>query len=187
MQENHIMPRFKATKTLYQNPLSSEADVADWIREGQPIVEFPDGKLQLSNGIDPSHGQAANYLFWAPPVVEGSFRATWKFRPLEEPGLAMFWFCATGRNGEDLFDPALAKREGNYRQYHSGDINAYHLSYFRRKHPTERAFHTANMRKSHGFHLVCQGADPIPSVEDVQDDFSIEGSPPQSADCNLTQ
>jgi hypothetical protein len=86
----------------------------------------------------------------------------------------MFWFCAAGRNGEDLFDPSLARREGNYRQYHSGDINAYHISYFRRKNPDERGFHTCNMRKSHGFHLVCQGADPIPNVEDVRDEFSIE-------------
>lgn len=168
------MPDFETGECLYNNPLANAGDVADWTREGQPVVEFPDGKLQLSNGLDPSEGQAANYLFWAPPVVGGSFRATWKFRPLEEPGLAMFWLCAAGRNGEDLFDPSLASREGNYRQYHSGDINAYHISYFRRKNPDERGFHTCNMRKSHGFHLVCQGADPIPDVGDVQDDFSIE-------------
>jgi len=169
-----LMPLFRPTAVLYETPLACEADVTDWTREGKPIVEFPDGRLRLSNGLDPKEGQAANYLFWAPPVVKGSFRATWKFRPYEEPGLAMFWFCAAGRNGEDLFDPGLAKREGNYRQYHSGDINAYHLSYFRRKNPSERAFHTANLRKSHGFHLVCQGADPIPNVEDVQDAFEIE-------------
>ncbi|MGC9449975.1 MAG: DUF1961 family protein [Oceanipulchritudo sp.] len=172
--KNEFMPDFKAAETLYHNPLSSESDVADWIREGRPVVAFEGGKLRLSNAMDPSLGQAANYLFWAPPVVEGSFRASWKFRPLEEPGLAMFWFCAAGRKGEDLFDPSLARREGNYRQYHSGDINAYHLSYFRRKNPDERGFHTCNMRKSHGFHLVCQGADPIPDVGDVQKDFEME-------------
>jgi len=173
-QKEHI-PEFKVTETLYANPLASETDVADWVREGQPVTRFKEGRMYLSNGMDPSEGQAANYLFWAPPVVSGSFRATWEFQPLEEPGLAMFWFCAAGRNGEDLFDPTLAPRAGNYRQYHSGDINAYHLSYFRRKNPDERGFHTANMRKSHGFHLVCQGADPIPSVEDVRGPFAIEG------------
>jgi hypothetical protein len=170
----HHFPAFDRVETIYRNPLARESDVADWIREGQPTVTFTDGAMQLSNELDSSLGQAANYLFWAPPVIEGSFRATWTFRPLEEPGLAMFWFCAAGRNGEDLFDPSLAARAGNYRQYHSGDINAYHLSYFRRKNPDERAFHTCNLRKSHGFHLVCQGADPIPSVADVQDAFRIE-------------
>lgn len=168
------MPAFEVGDTIYRNNLESEADVADWVREGTPIVSFPDGRMRLQNGMDPSAGQAANYLFWAPPVVEGSFRATWKFRPLQEPGLAMFWLCAAGRNGQDLFDPSLAPRAGQYRQYHSGDINAYHISYFRRKNPDERAFHTCNMRKSHGFHLVCQGADPIPSVEDIKEDYEIE-------------
>lgn len=168
------MPVFSIGETLTENPLSTETDVTDWVREGRPVTDFSNGKMQLSNGLDPELGQAANYLFWAPPVIEGSFRATWTFRPLEEPGLAMFWFCAGGQNGKDLFDSSLAKRDGNYRQYHSGDINAYHLSYFRRKNPDERAFHTCNLRKSHGFHLVCQGADPIPSVDDVQDDFLVE-------------
>ncbi len=37
-----------------------------------------------------------------------------------------------------LFDPSLAPRAGEYNQYHHGDINAYHLSYFRRKQPDER-------------------------------------------------
>lgn len=173
-EEPAILPPFAITGLLFENPFSCENDVADWIREGQPILNFDEGRLKLSNGLDPKAGQAANYLFWAPPVIDGSFRATWKFRPLEEPGLAMFWFCAAGRNGEDLFDPSLAPRNGNYRQYHSGDINAYHLSYFRRKNPDERGFHTCNLRKSHGFHLVAQGADPIPDVDDVRDAFTIE-------------
>jgi hypothetical protein len=168
------MPDFTVGETRYTNPLRQESDVADWIREGQPVTRFSETGMRLSNGLDTSHGQAANYLFWAPPVVEGAFRATWTFLPIEEPGLAMFWFCAAGRQGEDLFDPALAPRAGNYRQYHSGDINAYHLSYFRRKNPDERGFHTCNLRKSHGFHLVAQGADPIPDVDDVADPFRIE-------------
>lgn len=167
-------PRFTSTGVIYQNPLACAEDLADWTREGQPVTEFIDGRLRLSNGLDPKEGQAANYLLWAPPVISGDFRASWSFRPLTEPGLAMFWFCAAGRHGEDLFDPSLARRTGQYRQYHSGDINAYHLSYFRRKNTDERGFHTCNLRKSHGFHLVAQGGDPIPDVADVQGDFRIE-------------
>ena len=54
-------------------------------------------------------------------------------------------------------------------------MNAYHLSYFRRKNAQgERDFHTCNLRKSHGFHLVAQGADPLPSVIDVTGDYRIE-------------
>ncbi|MFO7726217.1 MAG: DUF1961 family protein [Oceanipulchritudo sp.] len=173
-ERTELMPDFTVGETRYTNPLRRESDVADWTREGKPVTHFGKTGMRLSNGLDPSHGQAANYLFWAPSVVEGSFRATWTFHPLEEPGLAMFWFCAAGREGEDLFNPSLAPRAGNYRQYHSGDINAYHLSYFRRKNPDERGFHTCNLRKSHGFHLVAQGADPIPDVGDVPGPFAIE-------------
>jgi hypothetical protein len=43
-----------------------------------------------------------------------------------------------------------------------------HASYFRRRWPEERAFHVANLRKSPGFHLVAQGADPIPDVADTK-------------------
>ena len=58
--------------------------------------------------------------------------------------------------------------------YHSGDINAYHVSYFRRKWDEERGFHTCNLRKSKGFHLVVQGADPIPNCEDAFESYHIK-------------
>jgi hypothetical protein len=67
----------------------------------------------------------------------------------------------------------LNPRSGEYNQYHHGDINAFHVSYFRRRWPEERAFHTCNLRKSYGFHMVAQGADPIPSVEDVTPPYHI--------------
>ena len=37
----------------------------------------------------------------------------------------------------------------------------------------ERSFHTCNLRKSYGFHLVAQGADPIPDVADVKEAYHI--------------
>ena len=159
---------------LYENPLANASDVADWIAEGEPVMSFPQGCLRLENGMDPAAGQAANYLFWCPQVFPADIAVSWTFKPIREPGLAMFWLSAAGRNGEDLFDPSLARRTGEYRQYHSGDINAYHASYFRRKNPDERRFHTCNLRKSHGFHLVCLGPDPIPSVPDVTEPYRIE-------------
>jgi hypothetical protein len=92
---------------------------------------------------------------------------SWDFWPIREPGLCILFFAATGINGEDLFDPGLPRRTGEYNMYHHGAINAFHISYFRRKHPRERAFQTCNLRKSYGFHMVAQGADPIPSVPDA--------------------
>jgi hypothetical protein len=169
------MPEFETGNVIYENPLAGPDDVADFIAEGSPVTSFPMGKLRLENAMDPSAGQAANYLFWCPKKFPADVAISWSFRPIREPGLAMLWFCANGQDGKDLFDPSLAPRAGEYRQYHSSDINGYHGSYFRRKNPKgERSFHTANLRKSCGFHLVTQGADPIPSVIDVIDDYRIE-------------
>jgi len=170
-----MSPDFATGDVVYENPLAQESDVADFVREGQPIVTFPAGTLRLENGMDPKEGQAANYLFWCPEVFPADVAVSWDFRPIREPGLAMFWIAASGKDGKDLFDPSLAPRAGQYRQYHSGDINAYHLSYFRRSNPeNERTFHTCNLRKSYGFHLITQGADPIPSVIDIKSSYHIE-------------
>ena len=86
--------------------------------------------------------------------------------------VALF-FAATGQQGGDLFDPSLAPRTGPYQLYHHGDINALHVSYFRRKAPSERAFQTCNLRKSYGFHLVCDGADPLPGIDDVSESYRV--------------
>lgn len=37
----------------------------------------------------------------------------------------------------------------------------------------EREFHTCNLRKSYGFHLVAQGADPLPSVSDMTESYRM--------------
>ncbi|MDF2648503.1 MAG: hypothetical protein K0Q73_4308, partial [Paenibacillus sp.] len=76
--------------------------------------------------------------------------------------------------GEDLFDSRLSVRTGVYDQYHHGDIDAFHVSYFRRKEEEERSFHTCNLRKSYGFHLVSQGGDPIPSVTDAKGPYRMK-------------
>ncbi|MFW5840455.1 MAG: DUF1961 family protein [Planctomycetota bacterium] len=169
------MTEFVKGDVVYENPLSGPDGVKDFIAEGQPITSFPMGAMRLENAMDPEEGQAANYLFWCPQKMPADICVEWDFRPIREPGLAMLWFCADGQGGKDLFDPSLAKRAGEYKQYHSSDINGYHASYFRRKNVKwERTFHTCNMRKSAGFHLVTQGPDPIPSVIDVQDSYHIE-------------
>jgi hypothetical protein len=169
------MAEFQTGEVIYANPLATPGDVDEFVAEGSPVVSFPLKAMRLENALDPELGQAANYVFWCRRKFPADIAVEWDFRPIREPGLAMFWFCADGRDGKDLFDPSLAPRHGEYRQYHSGDINAYHASYFRRKNiQHERTFHTTNLRKSAGFHLVAQGADPIPSVIDVLGSYRIQ-------------
>ncbi|MBQ8822546.1 MAG: DUF1961 family protein [Lachnospiraceae bacterium] len=160
-------------KLIYHNPLSCHGDVEDFVLEGSAKISFEGGKMRLENAMDASNGQKANYVLWCPEDFPSDVYIEWDFRPLREPGLCILFFAAQGKNGESILAENLAPRTGEYVQYHHGDINAFHVSYFRRKEPDERAFHTCNLRKSYGFHLVTQGADPIPGVEDAKDMYHM--------------
>ena len=165
---------FELGQELYSNPLAKESDVNGFRIEGDASVTFPQDRMRLENLRDPAEGQAANFVYWCPEDFPADIAVTWNFWPVREPGLCILFFSATGRNGEDVFDSSLATRAGEYKQYHSSDINALHVSYFRRKALDERGFQVCNLRKSHGFHMVCQGADPLPSVSDAQPPYAIK-------------
>ena len=158
---------------IYRNPLAAPADLEDFLLEGRALTSFPDGRLLLENAESAAQGQKANYVLWCRRAFPSDFLLKLDFRPVREPGLGMIFFAAAGRQGQDLFDPSLAPRTGEYPQYHHGDINAFHLSFFRRKEKDERAFHTCNLRKSYGFYLVAQGADPIPDVADADAPYTL--------------
>ncbi len=158
---------------IYSNPLSSPSDLEDFIIEGQATLSFPNHRLRMQNTLPVSEGRRAHFVAWCTYDFPSDIKVEWEFYPIEEPGLCMTFFAAKGVNGKDIFDESLSERNGIYPQYHSGDINTYHLSYFRRKHPDERSFHTCNLRKSKGFELVAMGADPIPSVPDTKPPYKI--------------
>ena len=138
-------------RLIYENPLSCEADIKDFVLEGSAKLSFENGRMRMENAISAEAGQKANFVLWCNKDFPADMRITWNFRPIKEPGLAILFFAAKGINGEDLFDDSLQKRTGEYPLYHHGDINAFHVSYFRRKEPDERSFHTCNLRKSYGF------------------------------------
>jgi len=166
-------PPWRLGDSLYENRLEDERDVAGFRIEGHAKLSFPNGRLRMENALDPMHGQAANFVVWCPEAFPDNVCFSWDFWPICEPGLCIFFFAATSFAGGDIFAPALRPREGSYGQYHHGDINALHISYFRRKAVSERAFNTCNLRKSYGFHFVAQGADPIPTVADTLPPYRI--------------
>ncbi len=168
------MRRFDFGDTIYCNSLASESDVTGFRLEGEARISFPNRRLRMENLRDPGEGQRSNFVLWCPETFPADVSIEWEFWPVQEPGLCILFFAATGRNGEDLFDSSLVERTGEYLQYHHGDIDALHVSYFRRRWPEERAFHTCNLRKSYGFHMVAQGADPIPPVEDATPPYRIQ-------------
>jgi hypothetical protein len=63
--------------------------------------------------------------------------------------------CATGKNGEDLFDPSLPPRRADYNAYHSGAIANYTDSYWSRN--TEAESVSNRLRKNPGFRQVAEG------------------------------
>ncbi|KAJ5729566.1 uncharacterized protein N7483_004074 [Penicillium malachiteum] len=162
-------------KLLYKNTLESESDVADWIPEGpvkvKSVTTDDKNSIELSSAGDLND----HFTFWCPEKFPSKIRIKWEFSPIFEPGLAMLFFGAAPAAPESgdssIFSPSLAHRDGAYPQYHSSDIRTLHISYFRRRWENERAFHTCNLRKSPGFHLVAQGADPLPPVEDARGAF----------------
>ncbi|OBT68865.1 hypothetical protein VE03_02060 [Pseudogymnoascus sp. 23342-1-I1] len=166
-----------APKLLYRNALNTASDVADWISEG-PVkttssISKDGGAVELSS----SGSFDDHFTFWCPEVFPSNIRITWDFSPISEPGLAMLFFGASSVSSSEtnldasIFSPSHSKRSGAYPQYHSSDISTLHVSYFRRRWENERAFHTCNLRKSPGFHLVAQGADPLPPVVDAREAF----------------
>ena len=160
---------------LYSNPLLCKEDMEDFVCEGDLHMSFSD-KGTVISGCDnwEKLGDHAHFVLWCKKDFPDSIAISWEFAPINDTGLCMMFFAASGRHGEDLFDPALPKRSGFYPEYHSGAINALHLSYFRRKWQEEKAFRTCNLRKSHGFHLVAQGADPIPCAADAMDSYKLQ-------------
>ena len=167
------MNEYEIKELIYENPLAAPEDVAGFRLEGDAALTFPQERLRMENRRDPEEGQAANFVYWCPEVLPDNIAVSWQFWPIREPGLCILFFAASGREDRDLFDPEFSPRTGEYKMYHHGDINALHISYFRRKHPRERAFQTCNLRKSYGFHMVAQGADPLPSVQDAQPPYTV--------------
>ncbi|KAH9880192.1 hypothetical protein J1614_002218 [Plenodomus biglobosus] len=156
-----------AETLLYRNTFDNSNATAGWVAEGPLVSSVSNNTLTLSGA-----GNLNDYfVYWLPEVFPDRIRISWEFSPTQEPGLAMFFFGATAVDGGSVFEPGLKARNGSYPQYHSSDIRLLHASYFRRRWPEERAFHLANLRKSPGFNLVAQGADPIPSVVDTQGAF----------------
>ncbi|MCF7854917.1 MAG: YesU family protein [Candidatus Pacebacteria bacterium] len=118
---------FTIGSVLYENPLASGDDIEDFRLEGDASITFPRGRMRLEQAYerDMDKGLHANFVLWCPEDVPSDIAISWEFQPHSDAGLAMIWFAAGGRNGEDLFDANLQPRGGDYPQYHHGDMNAY--------------------------------------------------------------
>lgn len=138
---------------LYAAALGAAADTRGWRLEGPGTVEY-DGRWMLMKSQRPD-GPEGHIVHWCPEEFPARFRAEWEFELLGEQGLCIVFFAARGQGGRDIFDPSLAPRNGVFKQYHSGDIDCYHISYFANTPGSARR--VANLRKNAGFYLVANG------------------------------
>ncbi len=165
---------FEIADVLYMNHLASPADIRGFVMEGHASATFPNDRLRIENLLPSDLGQKANLVFWCPERFPDNVSIQWEFQPFREPGLAMMFFACSGTNGEDILDPKLKSRAGEYNHYKDGDIRTLHISYFRRRLVTERAFHFVNLRRTPGFKLVGQAPDPLPPVPDWPGPYKME-------------
>jgi hypothetical protein len=140
-------------ETLYESAMASAEEVADWRLEGPGEIAFRDGWMEMKS--ERPDGPEGHIVTWCPEDFPDRFVAEWDFQLLSENGLCIVFLAARGVNGEDLFDPSLAEREGVFQQYVNGDCASYHLSYYADTPLAPRR--TTNLRKNPGLSLVASG------------------------------
>jgi len=146
-------------KLIYENTFNDAGALAGWRMEGPGLAKIDQGQLWMHTTLTGEEKGRGNIVYWCPNDFPESFICEWDFTPTKLGGLCIVFFCAKGREGQDLFDPKLKPRSGNFAQYIKGDIDCYHISYFRN---SSFLYPRTNMRKNHGFFLVEVGADFIP-------------------------
>jgi len=152
-------------EVLYQSSLASRDDIAGWVMEGPGELAFEHGWMRMKS--ERPDGPNGHVVHWCGEDFPADCLLEWEIQPVSDFGLCIVFISGTGRNGEDIFDPTLEKRVGDFVQYTNGDINCYHMSYYANT-PFNPGRITCNMRKNHGFYLVDNGPAGIrPGSKDV--------------------
>jgi len=149
---------FAKGKLLYESTMKTPESVKGWNMEGPGTVDFRDGWLHMFSPEEKMH-----HVYWCPMTFPSNFIAEWEAQNVEtDAGLCIVFFAAEGENGEDIFDPTLPKRNGDFKQYTRGEIISYHISYYANAANKPDRGH-ANLRKNNKFILVQEGEEGIPT------------------------
>ena len=143
-------------KLLYESSMLDSESVKGWKMEGPGEVTFADGWMNMYSPNEKMH-----HVYWCPRTLPERFVAEWEAQNLHpEAGLCIVFFAAKGENGEDIFDPKLPTRNGDFEQYTKGRIVSYHISYYANApHNPDRSH--AHLRKNNMFTLVQKGTQGI--------------------------
>lgn len=158
-----IRTRFIPTDVEWEQPIYSTSfedpsTLKDWRLEGGRSMSIVDGNLVLESDTESTRSEsAANHLVcWLNHEIPTDFLLEFSVRPENRNrGLNIVFFNARGCNGENIFEPPIKPRDGTFSQYHSGDLDSYHISYW------SGGRGTSNLRKNRGFHLTAIGKDLV--------------------------
>lgn len=118
-------------RLLYTSSLGRKTDVKDWVLEGPGVLTFNDDKMILQSSIpNPPDGSTGHFNLWCPVAFPEKIVVEWEFQPLSDHGVCHLFFGAAGTKGENVFDPALPKRDGHFQQYINGAVKNYYIIYF---------------------------------------------------------
>ena len=132
----------------------------DWVLEGPGRAWTQDDQLHLES-LQPQ--QSGHVVLWSTRVFPQDFLLEFGMSPKDsQKGLNIVFVCAASREGGGIFDLGLPPRRGVFKNYHSGALNSYHVSYWACSESQGGiARRTSNVRKNHGFFLVSCGIDRI--------------------------
>jgi hypothetical protein len=137
---------------------------AEWIAEGWGGCIIRDGKLWVAPSEFDEVGQPkavnasrrSHMVVWNRRVFPADFLLEFGVNHCGSTnGLTIVFFCTTGKNGQDIFDPALPPRRGDYKTYHSGALANYSDAYWSRNNEEEKA--SNRLRRNPGFIQLAVG------------------------------
>lgn len=155
-----LPPEVEAIKgdLIYENLFEDDSCMDDFTAEGPCIARISNGRLYMESQYPTVND--GHFVYWCKVADhEEDFIIEWEFTPVRDTGLCILFTCARGRNGVDIFDPSLDPRDGQYYQYHSGDIDNYVLSYYRNNADFSGII---NLRRNYGHEIVKTVDNPIP-------------------------
>lgn len=156
--EKWIPKKVDFDNPVYETDFDSKVVLDDWCMEGGLRMDVAGGNLILESerGVTESTSYANHLVCWLKHEAPADFYLEFTVKPEnKKQGLNIIFFNARGINGESIFSENLSKRDGFFEQYHSGDLNNYHCSYW----SGDRGY--SGLRKNKGFHLLTTGEERI--------------------------